>query len=119
MTNNNSLVTWFVFIVAIGVVTAMVFTQYKYISTELKVAKARNVASALTTATAENYTRRKMDLAQGVPLNNCQEVMSISGNQLPSGYLIQNRDIPPDVMEVCQLQATAIWPIAFNVIGIH
>jgi hypothetical protein len=45
--------------------------------------------------------------------------MSISGNQLPSGYLIPNRDIPPDVMEVCQLQATEIWPIAFNVIGIH
>lgn len=117
MANKSSLVPWVVFIVAIGIVLAIVFPQYKYISNELRVAKARNIAATLTTATAENYTRRKLDLVQGSPVGNCQEILKVSGNQLPPGFTITNRDIQLDVVDVCQLQGTSIWPIAFNVIG--
>ncbi len=118
MANSKSLVPWIIFILVIGIVVAIAIPQYQYISTELRNAKARHVASSLANATAVNYVIRKLNLAEGVSISNCQEILKVQENPLPAGYTVPSKEIASDVIDVCQLQG-APGPILFNVIGIR
>lgn len=118
MTNSRSFIPWIIFLLVIGIVIAIAIPQYKYISTELRKAKARHIASSLSTATASNYVIRKLNLAQGISITNCQQILMVRENPLPAGYTVPSKDIQLDVVDVCQLQG-ASGPILFNVIGIR
>jgi type II secretory pathway pseudopilin PulG len=116
MSHSRSLVPWIVFLLVIGIVIAITIPQYQYISTELRKAKARHVAAALSNAAASNYVARRLHLAEGISIGNCQEILKLRENPLPAGYTIPSKTIAADVIDVCQLQGTS-GPMLFNVIG--
>jgi hypothetical protein len=114
----QSIILWIIFLVIVAVISVMLFTKYGSLSKELHVTQARNLVSNLTTSAAANYTQRKSNPSNGVPIKNCKDIMNIKGNTLPDGYQITDQAIQPDAVVFCTVNGPGILTIQFSVIGI-
>lgn len=111
---------WTILILIVICIAAFLIPQYKILSYDLTKSKALNVASALTTLVATNYTVRKTKHSQGIPIRNCKDIAKLTGANLPPGYEIENQPLAADDLTECNLiNPRLTQPIKFRAIGIN
>lgn len=119
--NNKQISTgfWVVFILIVVVFGVLAIPKYCVLSKQIQEAHARSYVATLTSASAANYTQRKSNVSNGVPVKNCTDVVNIGNIKLPDGDLIASQDIDPEKVAICTLNVKGISAVQFSVIGIN
>ncbi len=96
-------------IVLIGVLAAIAIPKFVDLSGDAKKAAAEGVAGALSSAAAINFAARKANSANGVAVDNCDDVGALmQGGALPANYSITSAAIVAEATKTdCVVNAPA------------
>jgi len=91
-------------IVIIGILAAIAVPKFVDLSGEANQAAVDGVAGALASAAAINYAAKKAGNSSGVGLDNCSSASGLlQGGVLPSGYIVKDQGIKPEMTLDCML----------------
>lgn len=106
-------------IVLIGVLAAIAVPKFVDLSGDAKQAAVDGVAGALSSAAAINYASRKANVANGVAVDNCDDIGPLLQGGLPAGYTITAAAIVAEATASCTVTAPGgAQTSTFSVTGI-
>ena len=73
-------------IVILGILAATALPKFVDLGNDAQVAATNAVAGNITSASAINYSARKVSAAYGVPVSDCAHASNLLQGGLPSGY---------------------------------
>lgn len=92
-------------IVILGVLASVALPKFVDLSTDAQQAATDGVAGAISSASAINYSARKISTAKGVPITDCVDAAMLMQGGLPSGYKVGDSSLPlpldPDQTAEC------------------
>lgn len=90
-----TLIELIVVIVILGILAATALPRFVDMRTEAQAAATQAVAGALSSASSLNYSARKINPAQGIPISQCTHAANLLVGGLPSAqYSLGNLPIP-------------------------
>lgn len=92
-------------IVLIGVLAAIAVPKFVDLSGDAKQAAVDGVAGALSSAAAINYASRKANVANGVAVDNCDDIGPLLQGGLPTGYTVTAAAIAAEATASCTVTA--------------
>jgi MSHA pilin protein MshA len=108
-------------IVILGVLAAVAIPKFVDLGSDARDAAAQGVAGGLSSASAMNYSVRKVRgaTADSVAITNCQHAANALQGGLPTGYTIDPVAIAADVTKVdCKLNPPTGAQVNFTATGI-
>lgn len=75
-------------IVILGVLAAVALPKFVNVDDDAKQAAVNGVAGALSSASAINYASRKANVAKGVAVAKCSDLVNALQGGLPTGYTV-------------------------------
>jgi prepilin-type N-terminal cleavage/methylation domain-containing protein len=92
-------------IVILGILAATALPKFVDLSTDAQQAATQGVAGAISSASAINYSARKISTGYGVPVTQCASAASLLQGGLPNGYSMGPAGFPlpiaADVTRTC------------------
>jgi len=114
-----SIIELIIVIAIIGILSVVAIPKYFNLSNTSYEATTKNIAATLSTANAENYAARILDVNNGIPIKNCSSAANLLQGGLPSGYKINSRNIKVNDTINCTLQGPASTKATFIATGIR
>ncbi len=88
-------------IVILGILAAVAIPRYIDMQTEANAAALQGVAGGMSSAMATNYAGRRLNVANGVPVDNCNDIGTVMAGGIPSGYNITAQAIANNASADC------------------
>ncbi|MDP9107592.1 MAG: type II secretion system GspH family protein [Pseudomonadota bacterium] len=101
--NAFTLIEMVIAIDIIGILAALSLPRYIDLSNESKLASVQSVAAGLSSASAINYSSRKLNGGYGIPITKCEDSAGTLLSGLPSGYTIRSQIVAVDQTASCLL----------------
>jgi MSHA pilin protein MshA len=102
----------------LGILAAVAVPKLFSITADAQTAATNGVASALSSANAENYAVRVEKSTNGAAVTNCTSVANLLQGGLPSGYTITSAAVAVNVSANCTLQGPSSSTATFLATGI-
>jgi MSHA pilin protein MshA len=100
-----TLIELVVVIVILGILAATALPKFVDLGTDAQVAATNAVAGNITSASAINYSARKVSTGYGVPVTQCASASTLLQGGLPSGYSMGPTGFPlpiaADITRAC------------------
>lgn len=94
-------------IVIIGILAVTAMPSFINLSGDAQQAATNGVASALGSASAINYAAKKANAANGVVVDDCQDIGGALAGGLPAGFAITAGAIGNNATATCTVTRTA------------
>ena len=104
-------------IVILGVLAAVAIPQFTNLSTEANAGALAGVAGGMSSAMATNYAARSLNVANGQPVDNCNDIGAVMLGGVPTGYTFNIAVIGPNASAACIVTQTSTTNTA-NFVGI-
>jgi MSHA pilin protein MshA len=92
--NGFTLIELVMVIVILGVLAAVALPKFVDLKGDAQTAATQGVAGAISSASVINYSARKINVANGVPITDCVNAKDLLSGGLPSGYTVGDLLIP-------------------------
>ena len=89
-----TLIELVVVIVILGILAATALPKFVDLGTDAQVAATNAVAGNITSASAINYSARKVSTGYGVPVTDCVHAANLLQGGLPNGYVVGSISVP-------------------------
>lgn len=109
-------------IVILGILAAVAIPRFFDLRGDAITAATNGVAGGLSSAAAVNYAARSANVANGVAVDNCDDIPSALQGGLPAGYSVNSAGVSPGLSVTCTVSNTTVTPnvtASYTAIGIN
>ncbi len=109
-------------IVILGILAAVAIPRFFDLRGDAITAATNGVAGGLSSAAAVNYAARSANAANGVAVDNCDDIPGALQGGLPTGYSVNSAGVSPGLSVTCTVSNTTVTPnvtASYTAIGIN